>query len=149
MQTLAAIAAAPSQAAASNRAHGFGKLRADENQIIDLPDRFEYRVIARMGEEMSDGLLVPAAADGMAAFAGENGRINLVCNHENAPTDQSGGPFGDDSDRLDRLGRLPTEYLYDDGRGTTPGAGGTTTSAFPRVRRPGSAAAARTRFPTP
>jgi hypothetical protein len=130
IQTLAAVAATPSHAAVNNRAHGFGKLLADKARIIDLPEGFEYRIIARMGEEMSDGLLVPAAADGMAAFAAENGRINLVCNHENAPGEQYSGPFGND---LRLLERLAPELVYDDGRGTTPGAGGTTTIVYDPV----------------
>ena len=37
LQTLAAVAAAPAQAAVSDRAHGFGKLQADKSRIIDLP----------------------------------------------------------------------------------------------------------------
>lgn len=127
LQTLAAVAAAPAQAAVSNRAHGFGKLRADKARIIDLPEGFEYRLIARKGEEMSDGLLVPAEADGMAAFAGKDGRINLVCNHENTPAQQNRGPFGSDLQRLDRISHA---YLYDDGRGMTPGTGGTTTIIY-------------------
>jgi secreted PhoX family phosphatase len=130
MLTLAAVAAAPAQSAVSNRAHGFGKLLADKSRILDLPAGFEYRVIARMGEEMADGLLVPAEADGMAAFAGENGRLNLVCNHENSPGRQDRGPFGS---KLERLDRIPREYVYDDGRGTTPGTGGTTTIIYDPV----------------
>lgn len=130
LQILAAVAATPAQAAVSNRAHGFGKLLADKSRIIDLPAGFEYRIIARMGEEMTDGLLVPAEADGMAAFAGKNGRINLVCNHENSPSRQYRGPFGSKLERLDRI--LP-KYIYDDGRGTTPGTGGTTTIIYDPV----------------
>ena len=130
LQTLAAVAAAPAQAAVNNRANGFGKLLADKSRIIDLPAGFEYRIIARMGDEMADGLLVPGEPDGMAAFAGEKGRINLVCNHENGPSQQYRGPFGSDLERLDRIS---PECLYDDGRGTTPGTGGTTTIIYDPV----------------
>jgi uncharacterized protein len=127
LQTLAALAASPAQATVSGRATGFGKLVADRSRIIDLPEGFKYRVIARMGDEMSDGLLVPGNADGMAAFAGENGRINLVCNHENVPAQQYKGPFGDD---LERLHLLRPACLYDHGGGSTPGSGGTTTIVY-------------------
>ena len=48
-------------------ATGFGDLRTDPGGILDLPPGFSYRVIARAGSEMSDGLLVPGMADGMAA----------------------------------------------------------------------------------
>jgi uncharacterized protein len=127
LQTLAALAASPAQATLSGRTGGFGKLVADRSRIIDLPEGFEYRVIARMGDEMSDGLLVPGNADGMAAFAGENDRINLVCNHENVPAQQHQGPFGGD---LERLHRLRPACLYDQGGGSTPGSGGTTTIVY-------------------
>ena len=127
LQTLAAVAASPARAAVSRQTHGFGRLTADPSRIVDLPEGFEYRVIARMGEEMSDGLLVPGEADGMAAFAGRNGRINLVCNHENAPAQQHKGPFGNNLERLDRI---QPACLYDDGGGITPGSGGTTTIVY-------------------
>ena len=89
-----ALAAAPALPTYGKRSTGFGKLLPDPERILDLPEGFEYRVIARMGTEMSDGLLTPAQADGMAAFPGANGRINLVCNHENIPSHPQGGPFG-------------------------------------------------------
>ena len=130
LQTLAAVAAAPAQATVNNRANGFGKLQPDKSRIIDLPAGFEYRVIARMGEEMADGLLVPGEADDMAAFASENGRINLVCNHENGPSQQHRGPFGSNLERFDRISPA---CVYDDGRGTTPGTGGTTTIVYDPV----------------
>jgi secreted PhoX family phosphatase len=127
LQTLAAVAAVPSQVTANTRARGFGKLQPDSSQIIDLPAGFEYRVIARMGEEMSDGLLVPGEADGMAAFSSKDGRVNIVCNHENSPAQQIRGPFGHE---LERIGRIPASCLYDDGGGVTPGTGGTTTIVY-------------------
>lgn len=81
---------------------------------------------------MSDGLLVPAQADGMAAFAGSDGRINLVCNHENPPSKQHNGPFGPDLKRLDQI---DAALLYDDGGGVTPGPGGTTTIIYNPLSR--------------
>lgn len=61
---------------------------------------------------MSDGFLVPGAADGMAAFPGPNGKTILVRNHELSSAEQ--GPFGR---RLERLSRLRPEQLYDAGQG--------------------------------
>jgi len=132
LQTLAAMAAAPARATDNGRAHGFGKLLTDRSRIIDLPGGFEYRVIARMNDDMSDGLLVPAAADGMAAFAGRNGRINIICNHENVPAKQFNGPFGA---KLERLHLIQPDCLYDNGGNTTPGTGGTTTIVYNPVTR--------------
>jgi len=132
MQTLVAAAAAPAHGAMTRSGRRFGKLVADSSRIMDFPAGFEYRVIARMGEEMSDGLLVPAEADGMAAFTGRDGRINLVCNHENHPSQQQRGPFGPETERLQRI---DAACVYDNGEGETPGSGGTTTLIYdPRTR---------------
>ena len=130
LQTLAAAAATPAHASATRQVHGFGILKADPKQIIDLPDGFSYRVIARAGDEMSEGLLVPGAADGMAAFAGRNGKVNIVCNHENTPAQSRRGPFGA---KLERLDRINPDYLYDNGGFKTPGNGGTTTIVYDPV----------------
>ena len=61
---------------------GYGGLVKDAEKMLDLPQGFSYRVLSRRGGRMSDGLQVPGAPDGMAAFAGENGRVILVRNHE-------------------------------------------------------------------
>ncbi len=76
---------------------------------------------------MDDGLRVPIAHDGMAAFRGENGRIILVCNHEIQPTRLANSAFGKS------YGEVPVdiaEKLYDRGSGRTPSGGGTTTSIY-------------------
>src|SRR6187551_3431404 len=57
---------------------GFGPLTDDPHGIIDLPRGFSYQVISRTGEKMDDGLFVPGAHDGMAAFAGQQGRTVLI-----------------------------------------------------------------------
>ena len=117
IQTLLVAAAAPatnSSLAGSSANAGFGKLVPDPQQILDLPQGFEYHVICRKGDEMDDGLLVPGEADGMAAFPGENGRVTLICNHENRPRKLHNGPFGRELERLDRIDR---EKVYDFGRG--------------------------------
>lgn len=58
-----------------------GELTADPAGIIDLPPGFTYRVLSRVGEPMSDGLVTPGRPDGMAAFA-VDGRVVLIRNHE-------------------------------------------------------------------
>ncbi|MFQ5983726.1 MAG: alkaline phosphatase PhoX, partial [Woeseiaceae bacterium] len=92
IQTLLVAAATP--ATNSSLAGSFGKLVPDPQQILDLLDGFGYQIVCRKGDEMDDGLLVPGEADGMAAFPGENGRVVLVCNHENTPRKVHNGPFG-------------------------------------------------------
>lgn len=130
LQSIAAAAAVPSARAKSVGSvtdAGFGPLRADPNGIIDLPKGFSYEVISRYGEEMDDGLLVPARQDGMAAFPGPDGMTVVVCNHENASRLQGFGPFGATAERLDRIDR---SKVYDYGKGVTPGSGGTTTILY-------------------
>lgn len=101
---------------------GYGPLVPDPQAILDLPDGFTYRVISRKGELMTDGLHVPGAPDGMAAFAGEDGRIVLVRNHELDPIAFQNSPFGTERKGLPAVaGRL-----YDKGWNYTPGLGGTT-----------------------
>lgn len=135
IQTIVAAATIPPVSAKSfgvaGRA-GFGPLRRDPNGILDLPQDFAYDVIARHGEEMDDGFLVPARPDGMAAFPGPDGLTLLVCNHENAARLQSFGPFGAAAERLDRIDR---SHLYDHGKGVTPGTGGTTTIVYDTNKR--------------
>jgi hypothetical protein len=106
-------------------AAGFGRLHPDPGGVLDLPEGFSYRVLARSGEGMADGLRRPARPDGMAAFAGSDGRVRLVCNHENSPEDTHFGPFGDD---LAGLSKIDRARVFDLG-GDAPGAGqgGTTT----------------------
>jgi hypothetical protein len=61
----------------------FGPLRKDPAGILDLPERFTYRVLQRAGEAMTDGYVVPGSFDGMGCFPGPNGTLVLMRNHEN------------------------------------------------------------------
>lgn len=132
IQTLLVAAAAPTANSTQGGAAGFGKLIPDPRQILDLPEGFKYQIVCRKGDEMDDGLLLPGEADGMAAFPGENGRIILVCNHENPPSKHHNGAFGMGLERLDRIDRAK---VYDYGGGRTPGGGGTTTIVYdPQTR---------------
>jgi len=107
--------------------HSPGKLRADPNGILDLPGGFRYRVVSRAGDVMSDGLRVPEAHDGMAAFEGEDGRIILITNHEMNTYWFEGSPFVDGYDKLPEATR---SLLYDRGADKTPALGGTTTTIY-------------------
>ena len=57
-------------------------LRRDAQGILDLPPDFSYKILQRKGDMMSDGFHVPGQPDGMASFAGENGEVILMRNHE-------------------------------------------------------------------
>jgi secreted PhoX family phosphatase len=127
MQAIAVAAATPSNVLAQERAdsaNGPGKLKRDPNQVLDLPEGFSYRIIARRGEQMDDGLRVPALPDGMAAFPVGDGTVRIVCNHECSPAWPRAGAFGPDLQLLDQV---DARRVYDTGNGRTPGAGGTTT----------------------
>ena len=50
--------------------------------LLELPDGFRYMTFGWTGDSMDDGRRVPPLHDGMAAFAGENGTVVLVRNHE-------------------------------------------------------------------
>jgi secreted PhoX family phosphatase len=68
------------------RAIGYGNLApaAAKNtgeMLLALPPGFEYTVIGKTGDKMSDGRLTPNEHDGMAAFA-IDGKIRIVRNHE-------------------------------------------------------------------
>lgn len=104
---------------------GYGPLQDDPANVIRLPRGFSYKVLSRTGDSMSDGLLVPGAPDGMAAFAGPDGRTVLVRNHELTVLMQ--GAFGDDNDKLTPALQA---RLYDAGHGSLPALGGTTTLVF-------------------
>ena len=52
---------------------------------------------------MNDGLKTPAQADGMAAFKGSNGNINLVINHENHPASFKNSAFGTSNEYLEKI----------------------------------------------
>ena len=101
-------------------------------RLLDLPPGFSYRVVSRAGDLMDDGLRVPPAHDGMAAFDGDDGRVILVCNHELPPSHTRESAFGP---AFTDLPAEVQERVYDAGGKRTPGAGGTTTTVYnPRTR---------------
>jgi uncharacterized protein len=89
--------------------------------ILSLPEGFEYSVVSSTGDVMTDGSLVPADHDGMAAFDGPRGTTILVRNHELAPT-------GGDASKPQVV--APPELMYD-----PVCRGGTTTLVFDQQGR--------------
>ncbi len=128
LKSIAAAAATPALVQAGRAASaGVAPLRPDPQRILDLPPEFSYRIVSKAGDPMHDGLQVPVAHDGMAAFPGDNGRIILVCNHEIGPAWLADSAFGDS------YREVPAdiaEKLYDRGSGLTPAGGGTTTTVY-------------------
>ena len=128
IQNLAVALSAPTLALTTRAADArIGPLKADPGKLLDLPEGYEYSVVSRAGNLMDDGLRVPYAHDGMAAFPGTNGRIVLVCNHELSPA------YGHRSAFADGFRKLPEsvkEKFYDRGNDSTPGCGGTTTTIY-------------------
>jgi secreted PhoX family phosphatase len=130
LQCIVAAATAPSLLQGCSLPGQGGRyqtLASDPRRILDLSPGLEYRIVSTCGDRMSDGLLVPGAHDGMAAFARDDGRIAIVCNHEL--------DFGyrTESAMRDRYPAFPKEHLekfYDDGRDISPGLGGTTTTIY-------------------
>lgn len=127
LQSIAA-AAAPSMLYGCRSSRSMNPdLQVDPNGVLDLPRGFSYSVVSRRGTQMDDGLFVPGAHDGMAAFPGDDGRIILICNHEMNPKWVESSAF------LDGYSHLPDNVkskLYDHGDGESPALGGTSTSIY-------------------
>ena len=105
---------------------GYGPLIKDPKNILDLPEGFSYRILSTAGETMTDGFVLPARPDGMAAFATDDGRVAVVRNHELNPGDDR-GPFGKDGQLFEKLG---AEKMYDAGDDDNRPMGGTTTFIY-------------------
>jgi uncharacterized repeat protein (TIGR03803 family) len=90
-----ALAAVPLSFLWRRRANaaGFGPLVPDPDGLLDLPEGFSYVVLDRRGDVMDDGYRVPGAPDGMACFAGPNGTLLLMRNHELSAGISSWGPL--------------------------------------------------------
>ncbi len=68
------------------RAFGFGELfptpaKNTGEVVLKLPKGFEYTVIGKAGDNLSDGRITPRAHDGMATFK-VGKELRLVRNHE-------------------------------------------------------------------
>ena len=69
------------------------RLVADPARVLDLPPGFTYRIIDERGTRMDDGYRVPGRPDGMASFAGPEGEIVLMRNHELSAFDVLQSPY--------------------------------------------------------
>ena len=107
----------------------YGPLKKDPAGVLDLPEGFQYKAFSAFGEEMDDGLLVPAHHDGMSAFPLDDRHCLLLRNHElNTNITGRFGAFGLNNERLDRV---DTDLIYDLGtKEGTPVPGGVSTVVF-------------------
>ena len=67
-------------------------LVSDPKGQFDLPEGFDYTIISRRGEQMTDGFRVPGQHDGMAAFPGSGDEVILMRNHEQVRSPKAGRP---------------------------------------------------------
>ena len=112
---------------------GYGPLRKDPGKIMDLPEGFSYKIIARSGERMSDGFYVPGLPDGMGTFEGPDGLTIVLRNHEIFPEYlPEYGPFGPSNELL---GRASRRLIYDRGREGYPALGCVTTLVYDTVSK--------------
>jgi len=117
----------PAHAASLKQATGYGPLIKDPQGILNLPKGFSYKIISRAGDKMDDGLFLPGAPDGMAAFTGKKGRVIVVRNHENSPDRFENGAFGKNNELV---GSIQASKFYDYGKKKMPSLGGTTTFVY-------------------
>jgi len=86
-------------------AAGYGALVPDPADVLSLPAGFSYKILQMQGDPMDDGYRVPGKPDGMFAFAGPNGALVLMRNHEQFPGDIATGPYA--------MGQQPPPEAYD------------------------------------
>lgn len=116
------------QATSGNLLSGYGALIPDPNGILDLPEGFNYTIVSRVGDLMSDGFRVPHRPDGMAAFPGPNGLTLVVRNHEvGAGAPATEGPFSENNSLLNQI---EASQIYDPGVEGVPALGGTSTIVY-------------------
>ena len=108
-------------------ARGYGELVPDPEGILNLPKGFSYKIISRSGQLMKDGFYVPGNPDGMGTFSGKEGRVVIIRNHELSADSFEKGPFGE-GNKL--FAKVDKQALYDQGKGSLPGLGGTTTLVY-------------------
>lgn len=111
---------------------GYGPLLNDPQRILDLPQGFSYTILSRTGDFMNDGLRIPGAPDGMAAFSGPGDQTIIVRNHELSPDGTYLGPFGLENELFDKIDR---SKVYDPGTEGMPALGGTTTILYDSNKR--------------
>lgn len=104
-----AVLADAGESGADPGSGGYGELleitRTDQvtgmDQTLALPEGFDFAVFGSAGTTMDDGHRTALGHDGMAAFAGPDGTVRLVRNHEERTTADRAVPAGTPDKRYD------------------------------------------------
>ncbi len=107
-----------------NEVPGYGPLQADPAGYFDLPEGFTYRVLAKAGDTMDDGFIVPDNFDGMGCIPLAGGCLALVRNHELSLGAEAKGAAGADQALEQKLAAMK---VFDRGQTGRVLPGGTTT----------------------
>jgi len=79
----------------------FGRPLEDSGGLLDLPRRFQYRILSDPDTPLASGAPNPGHPDGMAAFEGPGGATLLMRNHEleddEGPRVEGENPFDSDA----------------------------------------------------
>lgn len=110
--------------------YGFGPLSHKLGDILSLPKGFTANLISESGANMQDGLVSPGNHDGMGAFAGKNGKVILIRNHELSPYSKN-GPFGSGFSLVNKINK---NKIYDFAGGKRTCVGGTTTMVYDEAK---------------
>ncbi len=57
-------------------------LKKDPHKVLNIHPQFEYSIVQKIGDRMSDKLSVPGLPDGMGCFLGTGEQVILMRNHE-------------------------------------------------------------------
>src|SRR5690606_13600018 len=106
---------------------GYGELLPDPKGLLNLPQGFSYKIISQTGQMIKNCFLVPGNPDGMGTFQGKNGRVIIIRNHELSADSIEKGPFGEANKLFPKVAK---QSLFDQGKGTLPSLGGTTTLVY-------------------
>jgi hypothetical protein len=108
------------ESAGATRADGYGPIEPARDgttglPLLQVPRGFYYLSFGWRGDRLEDGRITPGAHDGMAAFAGPEGRVRLIRNHE---LDTDFGTFGGAPAYDPRAGGGTTTLEFDPASGT-------------------------------
>jgi secreted PhoX family phosphatase len=73
-------------ATARSISRGYGRLVADPNKLLDLPEGFSYTIISEAGKPTTDGGVIPDGFDGSGLFEAD-GKLAYVRNSEQGGDD--------------------------------------------------------------
>ena len=72
----------PWKALTSSTSQKHTPLIKDPHKVLHLHPQFEYSIVQKIGDHMSDKLSAPGVPDGMGCFLGTGEQVILMRNHE-------------------------------------------------------------------